>query len=203
MTAKNKPVLCYVTDRAQLLGGRTLQEAISSAIAAGAGWVQIREKDLAAAELLKLVRAVLARCANTPVQVIVNDRLDVALAAGAHGVHLGGQSLPAGEVTRWLRPSALAGKFLAGVSCHAVDDVRNAERAGASYAILGPIFDTPSKVRFGPSLGIAALQEACRAVRIPVLAIGGVTRENIPQCVAAGAAGIAAIRMFQEQPPLG
>jgi len=198
VNAKNKPLLCYVTDRRQLPAGRTLEQTVSGALAAGAEWIQIREKDLPAADLLTLVRATLTQCARTTARVIVNDRLDVALAAEAHGVHLGSQSLPMDAASGWLRAAGLGGMFLRGASCHALEEVRRAIDAGADYAFFGPVFPTPSKVRFGPSLGLGALEEVCRSVSIPILAIGGVTRENLAQCVNAGAAGAAAIRMFQE-----
>lgn len=165
------------------------------AMAAGVDGVQIREKDLSARELLALTReAMRAGTAN----VVVNDRLDVALAAGAAGVHLGRESAPAGEVVRWCRSGNAPADFLVGVSCHRLEEVREAESAGASYIFFGPIFDTPSKKAFGAPQGIARLSEACRTAHLPVMAIGGVSVENAAECIRAGAAGIAAIRMFQE-----
>lgn len=194
----DKPVLCYVTDRSQLAGGRKLSETIGAAIAAGVDWVQIREKDWPTRELLALVHEAVARAAGQTTRILVNDRLDAALAAGAHGVHLGSESMPVKEVVRWCRKSHLPENFLIGASCHSVQEVAAAEQDGASYAILGPVFATPSKERFGPPLGVQVLAEACRAVKIPVLAIGGVTVENARACFEAGAAGLAAIRLFQE-----
>ncbi len=131
-------------------------------------------------------------------RILVNDRLDVALAAGAAGVHLGGASLPAREAVRWLRAGNAPAEFLIGVSCHSVEEAREAEDAGASYVFFGPVFDTPAKKSYGPPQGITRLAEVCSGVRIPVIAIGGVNEENRTECVGAGAAGIAAIRMFQE-----
>jgi len=197
VNAKTKPLLCYITDRQQLPAGQTLQTAISAALAAEAAWIQIREKDLPPRDLLGIVSDAVQRCAHTSARVIVNDRLDVALAAGAQGVHLGRESLAVGEVQRWLSSQHVGKGFLVGVSCHSVDEVQEAGRAQASYAIFGPVFDTPSKRQFGPAVGLPALRDACRSVQIPVLAIGGITLANLPDCVAAGAAGIAAIRMFQ------
>ena len=144
---------------------------------------------------LRRQRAALGRVAR---RVIVNDRLDVALAAGAAGVHLGGESVPAREVVRWCRRRNAPAGFLIGVSCHSLEEAREAEDSGASYVFFGPVFETPSKKKFGPPQGIARLGEACRAVRIPVIAIGGVNEGNVAECLRAGAAGIAAIRMFQE-----
>jgi len=201
LPADPERVVCYVTNR-QLLGAddptKSIVAKIDAAIAAGANWVQIREKDLAGRELLALSRAAVRAAATRAASVFVNGRLDVALAAGAAGVHLGGESLRARDVIRWCRDGNAPAGFRVGVSCHSVEDAREAERAGAAYAFFGPIFDTPAKRKFGAPQGIAKLAEACSAVRIPVIAIGGVDSENGAECIRAGAAGIAAIRMFQE-----
>jgi thiamine-phosphate pyrophosphorylase len=179
------------------LHARSLHESIRLAAAAGADWIQIREKDLEARALVELARFAAAETRATPARVFVNDRLDAALAAGAAGIHLGERSLPLEAVTEWRR---LAGRsdFLIGVSCHSLESARAAERGGADYIFFGPVFATPSKAPFGPPQGIDCLREICASVEIPVLAIGGVNLENARACVAAGAAGIAAIRLFQE-----
>jgi thiamine-phosphate pyrophosphorylase len=169
------------------------------AIEAGADWVQIREKDLPGRALADLVRgAVAAGLERAVSRVIVNDRLDVALAAGAAGVHLGRESLNAREVVPWCRSRNAPPEFLVGVSCHNLGESREAESAGASYIFFGPIFDTPSKRGLGAPQGVSRLAEICRTVRIPVIAIGGVDEGNAAECLRAGAAGIAAIRMFQQ-----
>jgi thiamine-phosphate pyrophosphorylase len=195
-----KSIVCYVTDR-KAKGGDDRAEAllakIRGAVAAGADWVQIRERDLPPRELVALARAAIKEGGGHG-RVVINDRLDVALAAGAAGVHLGGASVPAREVVRWCRAGNAPPEFLIGVSCHSVEEVREAEAAGASYVFFGPVFETPSKKSFGPPQGVAKLAEACRAVRIPAIAIGGVNEGNATACLRAGAAGIAAIRMFQE-----
>jgi thiamine-phosphate pyrophosphorylase len=186
-----------------LFGGQTpirsssLRESIRLAIAAGAGWIQIREKDLEARPLVELARFAVAETRATSARVLVNDRLDVALAANAAGVHLGEKSLPLEAVIEWRR-SAGRMDFLVGVSCHSLESARAAERGGADYIFFGPVFATPSKAAFGAPQGIERLCEVCAAVEIPVLAIGGVNLENARACVAAGAAGIAAIRLFQD-----
>lgn len=203
-----KPIVCYVTDQKSL--GSTEPTAgvlmkIRAAIDAGADWVQVREKDLPARELLALVRDAVAAAKSAAsrehageARVIVNDRLDVALAAGAAGVHLGGGSMPAREVVRWCRGGNAPKEFLIGVSCHRFDEAREADAAGASYVFFGPVFETPSKRSFGPPQGIARLAEVCRNAHLPVIAIGGVNEENGAECIRAGAAGVAAIRLFQE-----
>jgi len=188
-----------VTDRKSLGvgdGGVGVLGKIRAATAAGVDWVQTREKDLSGRELLALVRDAVAGSGST--RVIVNDRLDLALAAGAAGVHLGRESLSAQEVVSWCRSGNAPRDFLIGVSCHSLEEAREAAVAGASYIFFGPVFDTPSKRGMGEPQGIARLGEICRSVAIPVVAIGGVSEENAGECIRAGAAGIAAIRMFQD-----
>jgi thiamine-phosphate pyrophosphorylase len=130
------------------------------------------------------------------VRVYVNDRLDVALATGAAGVHLGEKSLPLGAVIEWRRSTGRS-DFQVGVSCHSLESARAAEQGGADYIFFGPVYATPSKAAYGAPQGIERLREVCRSVEIPVLAIGGINLENAGACLEAGAAGIAAIRMFQ------
>lgn len=146
---------------------------------------------------MELVRDVVAKTRETGARIVVNDRLDVAVAVGADGVHVGEKSLPAATLSDWRRAYG-GGDFLIGVSCHSLEGARTAERDGADYIFFGPVFSTPSKAGFGPPQGLNRLREVCRALHIPVLAIGGITEENARSCIVAGAAGIAAIRMFQE-----
>ena len=212
---ERKPILCYVTERHALEKvrapstgdliaknvrtdpGHTLLKTIRQAAAAGINWIQIREKDLETRALAELVRLAVATTREAGTKILVNDRFDVALDAGAAGVHLGEKSLPAETVEEWRR-SAVRVEFQIGVSCHSAEAACAAERAGADYIFFGPVFPTPSKAAFGAPQGIERLRDVCRSVRIPVLAIGGVTVENAHSCFDAGGAGVAAIRLFQE-----
>jgi thiamine-phosphate pyrophosphorylase len=210
-------ILCYITDRiglgldfsgaagAELEAARLarLLERIRWAIDGGVDWIQIREKDLGGAQLAELTRgAVAALGAGRRGRVIVNDRLDVAVAAGAGGVHLGRESVPVREVFSLRANEKVAhaelADFLIGASCHNLEDARDAASDGADYLIFGPVFETPSKMKFGAPLGIERLGEVCAEIRIPVLAIGGIDLANAGKCFEAGAAGIAAIRLFQD-----
>ena len=193
------PIICYVTDGSSLANSssQNLLAVIQSAAVAGVDWIQIREKTLSGRELFNLVSEAIAATAQFGTRITVNDRLDVALAAGAEGVHLGAQSLPTDTVVNWRRAGNVPASFLIGVSCHSLDDAVAAEQAGADYIFFGPVFPTPSKVRFGPPQGPDKLAAVCTNVKMPALAIGGIDQENAAECVCTGAAGIAAIRMFQ------
>jgi thiamine-phosphate pyrophosphorylase len=193
--------LCYVTDRKALSGSageqmRLLLEKIEGAARAGVNWIQIREKDLSGRELTELVRSALQRVpANC--RILVNDRLDVACAAGAGGVHLSGRSLPVADAKRFVK-ERIGQEFVVGVSIHSLEAAQSAETNRADYIIFGPVFPTPSKLAYGLPQGVEKLAEVCSAVSIPVLAIGGITDQNARECATAGAAGIAAIRLFQD-----
>lgn len=176
---------------------QALRAAIQNAATAGAAWIQIREKDLEARALAEFVRQAVEDTRTTGARILVNDRLDVALAANAAGIHLGEKSLPLEAVAKWRRSSGKM-DFQIGVSCHSLDAARAAECGGADYIFFGPVFATPSKAAFGPPQGLERLREVCAAVEIPVLAIGGVNFENARACLDAGAAGVAAIRLFQD-----
>ncbi len=190
--------LCYITDRKGLpaetgLESGVLAGRIVEAIRAGTDLIQIREKDLTTRELAGLVESSLGAARSTPTRVVVNDRLDVALGLSASGVHLGQESLPP-ELVRRLVPR----DFLVGVSCHSLEEAHNAESAGADYVLLGPIFETPTKTAFGPPLGLDALRAVASRLKLPVLALGGITVERLRSCLEAGAAGVAGIRIFQD-----
>ena len=197
---RTRPLTFYVTDRKALpdASRMAILESICAAVSARVDFVQIREKDLPTRELLAITSEAL-RAANESgyTRIIVNDRLDVAVAAGAAGVHLGSESLSAERTVEWLRTEKFPADFLVGTSCHSLEEARQAETAGVHYAFFGPIFDTPSKRPFGAPQGTKALRSVCAAVGIPVIAIGGVEGSNAQACFRAGAAGIAAIRLFQ------
>ena len=215
LAQRKRPILCYVTDRRSLSDAKplecvaTLAKKIEHVAAAGIDWVQIREKDLPAAELAALTRQSLdiakhsAKSANA-IRVLVNDRLDVAIAERAHGVHLGEKGLPVAEAKRLVESArgrhALDDSFLIGVSCHSLEAAQAAQRNGADYIFFGPVFATPSKAPFGAPQGTERLEQVCRSLSIPVLAIGGISLENVPACMRVGATGIAAIRLFQGAP---
>ena len=178
-------IRCYITDRLSLPPGVSLLDAIARA---RADWVQIREKDLPARELFELVK----RALNFGKKIIVNTRMDVALAAGAAGVHLPDGSIDPDR----LRTIAPPG-FLIGVSCHSVENVVKNAQKGANYVFLSPIFAPLSKSSNLPPLGLEKLSMASKAVSIPILALGGITESNAQSCVDHGAAGIAAISLYQ------
>lgn len=175
----------YITDRKSLGGFRPLMEVIRDQMHLGVDYIQIREKDVPARQLFEFTLAVLeVRQAEfkskNVAKVLVNGRSDVAIAAGADGVHL---------------PSAAPQECLPGLmvarSCHTMADVQAAQ---ADLITFGPVFESPGK---GEPVGLDALREACQG-RVPVFALGGVNWENAADCVAAGAEGIAGIRLFQD-----
>ena len=183
---------CYITDRGQLPSREALLAAIARNLIAGVDWIQIREKDLSACDLFDIVRCAQALPNPAATKILVNTRVDVALAAGAAGTHLPSGSPPSRHWRAIAPPD-----FLIGVSCHTIEEVRAAEQEGADYILFGPVFAPRSKSTDLPPRGLDRLSEAAHAVGIPVLALGGINNENISQCTSAGAAGVAAISLFQ------
>jgi thiamine-phosphate pyrophosphorylase len=160
----------------------------------GAVAVHLREKELGGGALLALAQALCLVCQDHGALLLVNDRLDVALAAGADGVHLPAAGVPPEEARRLLGPARLVG-----VSCHSAADVASAGDGGAAFATFSPIWDTPSKRAYGAPVGLAALAAAAR-LGLPLVALGGVEPENAAEAFAAGAAGVAAIRAWLAGP---
>lgn len=198
-----QPLLYLITDRLQhspspALAWQLQLESLTLAAQAGCQLIQIREKDVSARELGIFVRAALAAVRPFGAKLLVNDRLDVALAAGADGVHLRANSLPVTEARRVAPPD-----FLIGASTHSLAEARTAAAGGADFLVCGPVFPTPSKATFGPPLGLERFAEICQHVALPVLALGGITMNNFADCLAHYAAGIAAIRLFNQPATLG
>ena len=211
----NRCLLYYITDRSQFRGDaparrRALLAKVAEAASAGIDYIQLREKDLSARELETLARDALTAVRNfgplrtenreLRTRLLINSRTDVALAAGADGVHLRAGDITPDEVRQMLKVSApclpSTGHFLIGVSCHSNKDVKRAQSEAADFAVFAAVFGK-SAAPEAPAAGLAALREACQA-KIPVLALGGVTIANARSCLEAGAAGIAGIRLFQE-----
>ncbi len=186
------PVLCAVTDR-QRWGdaGDGVVAHVAALAHAGVHLVQIRERDLEAGALLTLVRRCVEAVRGTGTRVLVNDRVDVALAAGAHGVHLRGDSMPAARVR------ALVGRpFVLGRSVHALDEgVAVTAAGGLDYLLFGTVFETSSKPGRAAA-GVDSLARLAAAVRLPVLAIGGMSVDRVAAVARSGAVGVAGIGLF-------
>jgi len=181
------PRLLAITDR-HATGGRPLLEIVRGALAGGARLVQLREKDLDGGPLLEFAEALLVEARRSGARLLVNDRLDVALAADADGVVLPANSFPTDVARRLLGRSKLIGR-----STHSVAEVERAAADGCDFALFGPVFETPSKLAHGAPQGVERLREAAR-ITIPLYAVGGVTAGNAAAVVAAGAHGVAVIR---------
>ncbi len=204
-------LLYYITDRRQFPGGEhqqreSLLHKISEAARCGVDYIQLREKDLSSRELLALAQEAAAAVHSTSSvshcpKLLVNSRIDIALAASADGVHLTSTDVSACDArAAWSaaahRATLAPGTPVIGVSCHMLDEVRFAQANSADFAVFAPVFEKAAAKL--PGVGVEALRAACGAVAMPVFALGGVTLENAADCVKAGAAGIAAIRLFQE-----
>ncbi|HKN70623.1 MAG TPA: thiamine phosphate synthase [Terriglobales bacterium] len=196
-------LLYYITDRSQFRGDerarrRDLLAKVAEAARARVDCIQLREKDLSTRELEMLAREAVAmvRENSSLTRLLINSRTDVALAAGADGVHLRADDVGPREARQAAHRPLSTDHFLVAASCHSNEEVIRADSEGADFAVFGPIFGKNNAPGRQPT-GLAALHEACRA-KIPVLALGGVTMENAASCLEAGAAGVAGIRLFQE-----
>ena len=190
-------LLYYITDRQQFPGTpaeqrRRLLDKITEAASAGVDYIQLRERDLQPRELEQLAKeaATAVRSTGSPTRLLINGRVDIALASQADGVHLRGDDIPASDAR-----AIAAGRagFVVGVSCHTVDQVRLAWSHGADFAVFAPVFEKNGK----PGAGLSALRDACSVARNFVIALGGITLENARSCSKAGAVGVAGIRIFQ------
>jgi thiamine-phosphate pyrophosphorylase len=189
--------LYLVTDRHRT-GGRPLLDVVEQALLGGVDAVQLREKDLAGRALFELAALLCELCHRYGARLLVNDRIDIALAVHADGVHLPANSFTPRDARRLLGPDALIG-----VSTHSLADASAAQQAGADFIVFGPLFDTPSKRAFGPPVGLDALADVTCATSLPVVAIGGITAERAAAVRAHGAHGIAVIAAILAAPDPG
>jgi thiamine-phosphate pyrophosphorylase len=186
----------FVTDRRRFgLSPADLVPRVAAAVSRGVDVIQVRERDLDDRSLLDLTERIGAVVSGTATRVLVNDRADVAIAAGAHGVHLRGDSPPASRV-RAIVPA----RFIIGRSVHSLADIDEAVADGAcDYLMFGTVFPSAGKPAGHPVAGVDALREACRHSPVPVIAIGGVDQSNVEAIAQSGAAGFAAVGMFMEK----
>lgn len=203
------PLLYYITDRRLFPGNAAEQEGqllakIEECGAEGVDFVQLREKDLSTRALGELTSKAMAALGASNTRLLINSRTDVALACGAHGVHLPANDLAASEVraifTRTTLARAGTGSPVIGVSAHSLAEVASAEAHGADFAVFGPVFEKNGTAN---QIGLNQLRQICHRAEaaqppMPVLALGGITLENAKLCIEAGAAGVAAIRLFQQ-----
>ncbi|MGA2920851.1 MAG: thiamine phosphate synthase [Candidatus Sulfotelmatobacter sp.] len=194
-------LLYYITDRTGFPGDERarrlrLLDKIAEAASAGVHYIQLREKDLCTRDLESLAREAARIIFQLRTALLINSRSDVALAASAAGVHLPAQDVsPADVLAMWKHSTAIRDPLIS-ISCHSPEEVVQAAACGANMALLAPVFEKQNAPGTSPQ-GLDALRQACRA-KIPVLALGGITLQNAKSCLQAGATGIAAIRLFQE-----
>jgi thiamine-phosphate pyrophosphorylase len=180
--------LYLITDRRLFGDASSFLGAVEQALAGGVKAVQLREKDLATRELLDMAYRLRELTGRSGARLFVNDRVDIALAVRADGVHLGGSSLPAGAARK------IAGeKFLIGVSTHGSEEAEAAQREGADFITVGPVYETPSKMKYGEPLGPAVLKRVKDGSSVPIFAIGGMNQQRVKEVLGSGAYGIALI----------
>ncbi len=190
------PRLYLITDGRGNAGGR-IEKRAREAFDGGLKLLQLREKEMATGELYRLAEALRLLAEPYGARIVVNDRVDAALAAGCHGVHLGRRSLPVSTV-RALVPRP----FLVGVSTHNLEELEEAENDGADFVTFGPVYDTPSKRAYGPPVGLDALRNAVGTAGIPVFGLGGITRDRAGEVLAASAHGVAMISAIWNAPDI-
>ncbi len=179
--------LYLITDRCQTQG-RPLIDVVRAALDGGIRAVQLREKDLGSCEMYRLALELCELTCEYGAKLFINDRIDIAMAVGADGVHLGVGSIPVVEARKLAGPN-----LLIGYSSHSTAEARRAEADGADFVTFGPVYQTASKLSYGAPLGISALKDVCQTLSIPVFALGGVKPANVDEVLSSGAAGIALI----------
>jgi thiamine-phosphate pyrophosphorylase len=180
--------LYAITDRKLFSAPCSMYLAVESVLEAGAGIVQLREKDLTVRELFDMAIWMRELTKEYGAKLMINDRVDVALAVEADGVHLGRNSIPVQTVKK------IAGsKLMIGVSTHNKDEAIEAERDGADFITLGPVYETPSKMKYGTPIGVDIIREVKNMISIPLYAIGGIKRDKVREVREAGADGVAVI----------
>jgi thiamine-phosphate pyrophosphorylase len=184
-----------ITNRRALAGGRSIEEALTLAMEGGVRGILLREKDLPDRELFSLAGNVRDLTRRHGVRLLISGRVDVAMAVGADGVHLGGQSLPVKAARAMMGDE----KYVA-VSTHSLKEALDAQEDGADFITFGPVYKTPSKAIYGPPVGVATLEEVCRALTIPVFGLGGIGPDNAVEVLKAGAYGIAVISAVAAAP---
>lgn len=187
--------LYLITDRKLITHYSSLVEAVEEALKAGVKAVQLREKDLSTRELLKMAYEMREITSKYNAKLFINDRLDIALCVKADGIHLGQSSMPIDAVKKVIHASGIEQGlgFLIGVSTHSPEEALEAEKEGADFITYGPIYPTPSKLRYGEPVGVESLKAVRGKIRIPIFGIGGIKVENIKEVMDAGAYGVAVI----------
>lgn len=188
---RKHPLVYAISDRLAL-NNESLPSFAERASRAGIDMLQIREKDLDDRPLCELVKECVARSSGSNMRILVNDRLDIAVAAGAHGVHLGGHSVDATAVRAVAPP-----EFIIGVSTHNATEIQKAVDGGADFITFGPVFFTASKAKYGPPVGIDALKSVLNTYKIPTIPLGGITPENLQSVLSLPVKGVASISLFQ------
>jgi thiamine-phosphate pyrophosphorylase len=182
--------LYLITDRLNLPAGKNLFTQVEAALRGGVRTVQLREKDLSAQALLPLAQKMRELTRQYDAKLLINREIDVAITVGADGVHLGGDSLSVREARKRLGPDRLIG-----VSTHAIEEIHRAERDGADFVTFGPVYATPSKLKYGQPVGLERLSAAVERgeTSLPVFALGGVSAKRIPDLIACGCRHVACI----------
>lgn len=180
--------LYLITDRKVLSSQFSLLSSVEAALKGGVKAVQLREKDLGTRELLDMAYTMREITDKYRAKLFINDRVDIALSVEADGIHLGQKSIPAYAVRRIVKD-----KFMIGVSAHSIEEAKQAEKGGADFITLGPVYQTPSKLKYGQPLGVDIIRKAKDEISIPVFAIGGIKKDRIKEVLDAGADGVALI----------